>query len=87
MSDFPVTKEHPIPPKRAGAHPKYPFHLMEVGDSFDAPRDMGKDDDGRCRRRLAVDTSARGYCRRHNPKAKFTTRIFDKDTVRCWRIK
>ena len=63
----------------------YNFGGMEVGDSFTAPRDMGSR--GRAdSRRASISSAAIQYAKRSNPAAKFTTRIIDDDTVRCWRI-
>lgn len=85
---FEVNKEKiPLPTiDNRGRPSEYPFAQMEVGDSFDAPRDMGNNASGTDKRQNAIGNSARGYAKRHNPTAKFTARLIDENTVRCWRI-
>lgn len=85
---FMIVKGIPVPPRKGGtgAPPIYPFAQMEVGDSFDAPRDMGKRACGTCNRQGSVSNSGISYAKRNNPTAKFSVRIIDENTVRCWRL-
>ena len=64
----------------------YPFADMQPGDCFDAPRDMGRDDQGRCKRQRSVLASAAHWKRTRAPDWRFTVRVIDDATVRCWRI-
>lgn len=85
---FEIIKSAEIPQNwksGGGSYAKYPFAQMEVGDGFDAPRDMGKTKFGQCARQNSVGACARGFTKRHNPTAKFTVRMLDKNTVRCVR--
>ena len=62
------------------------FAAMEVGDSFAVPR-AGKRGNGvGCKVQNVVSVAARKYVKKQNPAAKFTVRIVDENTVRCWRI-
>lgn len=81
---FEIIKAATIPLKIGGMH-EYPFAQMDVGDGFDAPRDMGKFKSGTDRRQSSISANARHYVRRHNSAAKFTVRIIDEHTVRCIR--
>lgn len=65
---------------------QYPFAKLEVGDAFDAPRDMKSCSTKRDTRQVSILNAARYYSKHYNPEAKFTTRIIDENTVRCWRI-
>lgn len=60
----------------ATTHRKYPFHTMQVGDSFFVP-------DGR---QVNVGNSASSHCNTTAGRGKrFTTRTVEGG-VRCWRI-
>jgi len=63
----------------------YPFYEMMVGDSFAAPRDMGDTVGGQDKRQNTIASCARLYCKKYNLTAKFTVRLVDDNTVRCWR--
>ncbi len=65
----------------------YPFDTMKVGDHFEAPRDMGRTRRGQDARQGSIGVCSRAYAKKHNPEAKFTVRVIDENTVRCWRIK
>jgi hypothetical protein len=88
---FEIKKGIPLPPRTHGGHGKgiptmYPFPDMEVGDCFDAPRDMGmwRNHD---KRQNSISSAASGWISRNSPRAAFTTRLLDDGvTVRCWRI-
>jgi len=86
---FIVRSDIPIPSKDDPRRRKpfvYPFDQMEVGDSFDAPRDRGVYKDGTDARQRAIATCAYQYRTRYKPEARFITRSIDKETIRCWRI-
>ena len=84
---YEIIKNAEIPTKRrAGRLSIYPFASLDVGDGFDAPRDMGKYPNGKDRRRNSMAVSAISYVKRHNTSAKFTVRILDENTIRCVRI-
>ncbi len=76
--------EVPPPIQRGKRRCLYPFADMEVGHYFDMPRDMGRT--RKDNRQASVASAACGYARRHNPAARFITRLVDEHTVRCWRI-
>ena len=82
---FEIIKNAP-PPRAKGTSEIYPFASMEVGDAFDAPRDMGKTKNGGDKRQNIIGSCAGTYKKQHNPTAKFTVRILDADTVRCRRF-
>jgi hypothetical protein len=63
--------------KLRGRDSKYPFRLMDIGDSFFVPCEKGKKE--------AVQRSL-SQCARHSKPLKFITRQLD-DGVRCWRSK
>jgi len=67
-----IEKGIPIPTKRAGSV-KYPFSVMEIGDSFLIAR-------GSCKNPLSVAGFAN---KRHSPKG-FEARTVN-DGVRIWR--
>ena len=72
----PIEKNVPIPPDRCrvdGKRGKYPWHLMEVGDSFTTDAGMNTV------LALAVyQQKKRGW--------KFIARQIDATTVRVWRV-
>ena len=82
---FEIIKNAPPPPVKSVSL-IYPFASMEVGDAFDALRDMGKTKTGSDRRQNAICAAARTYRKAHNSTAKFTVRVLDADTVRCRRF-
>lgn len=87
MSHYEIVKDAPVPPDGRGSNArKYRFAEMEVGDSFTAPRDMGRDGAKGCRRQRSIACCARSWVLRNNPTARFITRCLDKDTVQCTRI-
>ena len=84
---FEIIKNAPPPVENHRGKPKlYNFDLMDVGDAFDAPRDMGTGHNKEDKRQNSIGTSANIWAKRHNPTAKFTTRLYDEHTVRCHRI-
>lgn len=72
-----IEKNIPAPQnhKRGGPGRKYlyPFHEMEVGDSFIAEKD-------------SVCSSAIAFAKRNGGKVKFTTMRLPNGTFRVWRI-
>ena len=58
---YEIIKNAP-PPKNARS--KYPFGKMEVGDAFDAPRDMGTGFGGVCKRQSSISNSARQWVKK-----------------------
>jgi hypothetical protein len=78
----------PIPPfaRRGGRPVKYDFAGMDVGRHFDVPRCGQKTNGGSCRTQNRVNSCALQWAKKHNPTARFTVRIIDDHTVRCWRI-
>ena len=75
----------PMPSRKGGRLAIYPFSEMEVGDTFDAPRDMGPDHKGSDKRQHAIRSAASHYTRRHG--MIFEVRCIDENTVRCKRVK
>ena len=85
MTVFKIDKGgKPMPPERNGRAPIYPFHDMEIGDSFDAPRDMGKNEKGSDRRQHAVKCASVRHGQMYGKD--FDVRCIDEYTVRCKRI-
>ena len=79
--------KHPAPSMTGrGLEPLYPFAQMEVGDSFDAPNDMGASKGGSSKRQSTIISSSYQYAKNHASEAKFTTRKIDENTIRCWRV-
>ena len=80
---FEIIKNAEVPKGRRSA---YPFAQMEVGDGFDAPRDLGTGKNGADKRQNTVSSAARTWARKHSPAAQFTVRLLNETTVRCVRI-
>lgn len=74
----------PMPEPYNGRPPLYPFHDMEVGDTFDAPRDLGLTTGGSDRRQHILATAAKRHGDTYGKE--FIVRCVDKQTVRCKRI-
>ena len=72
---FKVDKKVPLPAGYNGPNRRYPFHEMEVGDSFLIPG---------ARVNHGVRATAYHFGRRHN--MKFTCRMVDEG-MRVWRVK
>lgn len=97
LCGFKIERGLPIPPSRGGSSgripgkkpPRYPFADMEVGDSFDAPRDMGvaPPPSYADRRQTAIKAHAYRWCHDFAPETEFTTRLIDGSICRCWRVK
>ena len=84
---FEIIKNAPPPVEIRGGQIKiYNFDLMEVGDAFDAPRDLGRGCNKQDMRQNSIGSSARNWAKKHNPAAKFSVRLYDEHTVRCHRI-
>ncbi len=66
-----VEKNVPIPPTHDRGNKKYPFHTMEVGDSFVTET-------------ANVYNSVRFYVRK-NPDKEFTSRKVGENQWRVWR--
>ena len=87
MVAFPVEKGIPIPPIRrnggtpGGGEPKYPWPLMEVGDSFFVPTNSREE---AILMNLKIGSSATTFMKKHG--VKFTARSLENG-VRFWRIK
>ncbi len=69
-----------------GRIPHHRFDLMNVGDFFDVPRDLGTTKYGQDRRQVYVGRSARHYVNNHAPTAAFKTKA-SPDSIRCTRVK
>ena len=85
---FEIIKNAELPKRKKGGGRKaiYPFSVMEVGDGFDVPGDMGTAG-GTVKRMKSVSSAARYYVKRHNPTAKFAVRaLVMTDIVRCVRV-
>lgn len=74
-----------IPNRRQGGPVEYPFADMQVGDGFDAPRDMGKNKAGSDKRQRDISARWIAWAKKNNPTAKFTVRMLDDATIRCVR--
>lgn len=83
MEMLPIKRGIPIPDSHASAI--YPFAAMQVGDCFDASRDKGRNAKGKDLRQLSIAAASANWAKRNSPGAKFTVRIIDETTVRCWR--
>lgn len=82
---YEIIKGAPVP-RKGNKKAVYPFSEMEIGDAFDAPRKGPSVQGSWDKTQNIISSCARGYAKRHNPTAKFTVRILDENTVRCWRI-
>ena len=82
---YTIEKNVPIPRKR-GEKSKYPFFEMEIGDSFVVPVKSGQ-----IAPKVAnsIRTCYHNICRYNKDfkSRKFTIRILDEKSVRCWRTK
>ncbi len=81
--DMRVERGIPIPRSDAQIPSKYPFKLMEVGDSFLVKYD-GKITPGRLKRLIL--SNAYYYRSKVNLDIKFVVKRMEGG-VRCWRIK
>lgn len=89
MMMFGVIKSAEIPRKivSGGRPPKYPFPALEIGDGFEAPRDMGRSNNRKVDKRArSMRVAANLWAKRNNPAAKFTVITVNENTVRCVRI-
>lgn len=89
-SEFAIENDIPIPFETHVRHGgsrgcMYPFDKMEVGDSFEAPRDMGMIGK-RDARQNSLASAGHGWALRNAPGRAFRTKLYD-DCVRCWRIR
>lgn len=75
MTKYTIEKNIPIPTEAGATRASYPFHQMEVGDSFTAP----------VSERARINNAICGHKKRHG--AVFSVRTLGDGTVRVWRIK
>jgi hypothetical protein len=75
-----------MPKSKTGRTSAYPFDQMNVGASFDAPRDMGKTKTGSDKRQNTLTACASAWAKKNGGTAKFKTAIMDDNTVRVMRI-
>lgn len=61
-------------PSTGNGNRTYPFHEMEVGDSFEVPSDL----------RGRVSSAAYNHSQRHD--GRFSLRRCEDGTYRCWRV-
>jgi hypothetical protein len=84
-SNYKIEKGVPIPRKQ-GEKSKYPFFEMEVGDSFEAKVDGNTSPE---KLAMSIRNCYHNVCK-YNLQLKdwkFTIRVVDKKSVRCWRVK
>lgn len=76
-----IEKNIPIPSKKGGRGSKYPFHEMEVGDSFLYPCERANTTQYMRRLLSAANSYTRG---KTNRGTAFTARVVDGG-IRIWR--
>ena len=75
---FKIEKNIPIPDECKKRSCKYPFRLMEVGDSFLVEPKQGES---------PRDTQTRVLCASRNYKnMRFRTKVIEDEGIRCWRV-
>lgn len=76
---FQLTQSVPVPEDtgRRGRRRKYPFHKMDIGDSFTV---------GQSRRDEQNLRQAVTNHRRRGGEGVFTVRRIGNEEVRCWRV-
>ena len=74
---YTIDTSQPMPKNTRGRNPKYPFHAMKVGDSFEIT-------DNKLYTTTAM--SAYQHGRRYNKKFSIK-KDSEKGSVRCWRTK
>jgi hypothetical protein len=89
-SKYIIESNIPLPPRKFGTNGRpttYPFAHMRVGDSFEVNLSeyTGKHAKKIEQVMTTIGNCARGYAKRHNPTAKFTTRKMSQTAARIWR--
>ncbi len=79
---YKIEKGIPLPRTKKGPG-IYPFHDMEIGDSFLTP--VKGDTHEFSKVQTSINSSSRHFVKKYFPKRKFTTRK-EKEGIRCWRI-
>jgi len=82
---FKIDKDIPLPPDMRSRVSKYPWGMMEVGDSLFLPIEEG-DDGKRMKNRIAQ--SCRNFGKKQEPEWKYTLRYRlenEVSGVRIWR--
>ena len=74
-----IEKNIPIPPSGRGRCRIYPYHKMEIGDSFYIPEKKRS-------AQQSISGSFALFIEKHKPDWKFTCRRW-KDGLRVWRVK
>jgi hypothetical protein len=85
---FVVESGIPMPPRTYGfGFARYPFALMNVGDSFEVPLSSSRSKrPSIAKLQSNLHNCAGGYAKAHNPAAKFSIRKTSDTTLRVWRI-
>lgn len=79
---FKIDKNVPLPKRYKNCKTRYPWLIMDIGDSFYFEI---KDQSKVISRRATVISNANRYARQHKLKLQFTSRITEKG-FRIWRI-
>ena len=76
----------PKQPNRRGAKPRYPFGLLEVGQSFTVPLEYDRYESSGNDKAYQKLLCAAAVWKRRNGR-DFTSRIIrEEGVVRCWRV-
>jgi hypothetical protein len=84
---FNIIKNAELPNVRRAT--KYPFDLLQVGDGFDAPDDIGTTDKGVSRRLVSIKNGIVRHRKDGNQSTKFVTGPHPTDVrlIRCVRVR
>jgi hypothetical protein len=85
---FKVIKNADLPNYRGV--PIYPINLLDVGDGFDAPDNLGATKKGFSRRKTSIKNSIARFRKTVNSNAKFVigaSPVAPADTFRCVRVR
>jgi hypothetical protein len=88
-SVFVIESNIPIPPRAGGkgSPSRYPFALMQVGDSFEVPLSACRSKrPTMARLQSSVSNAATLFTKAHNKHAKFSVRKTSPTTFRVWRV-
>ena len=87
---FKIDKNIPIPPKQRPMteQKKYPFHEMQIGDSFFIPKNLKYENKHRIKNTRNIRSSVINCLKKYNAKnepIKISTRT-NEHGMRVWRI-
>jgi hypothetical protein len=86
---YQIIKNADLPAQKRTSPEQYPLSLLQVGDGFDIPNDLGTSAKGYSRRLTSIKGAVAKFRHQYNQNARFVIgpRADDPRFLRCVRIR